>query len=76
MVTVRRDDIRASDLPPRVTAESVAAREAILVHPRREPDFDVEIRRLEVALLSTALRRTDGSKAAGSRGCLIWITSG
>jgi transcriptional regulator with GAF, ATPase, and Fis domain len=65
-VTVRRDDIRASDLPLRVTAESVAAQEAILV-PEEGTDFDVEIRRLEIALLSTALRRTDGSKAAAAR---------
>jgi transcriptional regulator with GAF, ATPase, and Fis domain len=53
-------------LPPRVTAESVAAQEAILV-PVEGTDFDVEIRRLEVALLSTALRRTNGSKAAAAR---------
>ena len=66
VVTVRRDDIRASDLPLRVTAESVAAQEAILV-PEEGTDFDVEIRRLEIALLSTALRRTDGSKAAAAR---------
>jgi DNA-binding NtrC family response regulator len=66
VVTIRRDDIWASDLPPRVTAESVAAQEAILV-PAEGTDFDVEIRRLEVALLSTALRRTDGSKAAAAR---------
>jgi DNA-binding NtrC family response regulator len=66
VVTVRRDDIRASDLPPRVRAESVAAQEAILV-PAEGTDFDVEIRRLETALLSTALRRTEGSKAAAAR---------
>jgi len=66
VVTVRRDDIRASDLPLRVTAESVAAQEAILV-PEEGTDFDVEIRRLEIALLSTALRRTNGSKAAAAR---------
>lgn len=53
-------------MPLRVTAESVAAQEAILV-PEEGTDFDVEIRRLEIALLSTALRRTDGSKAAAAR---------
>jgi DNA-binding NtrC family response regulator len=66
VVTVRRDEILASDLPPRVMAQSVAAQEAILV-PAEGTDFDGEIRRLEVALLTTALRRTAGSKAAAAR---------
>src|SRR5450631_2818994 len=66
VVSTRRDEIRARDLPPRVLAESVAAQEAILV-PAEGTDFDMEIRRLEVALLTTALRRTGGSKAAAAR---------
>ena len=66
VVTVRRDVIGAADLPPRVLRESITAQEAILV-PAEGTDFDGEIGRLEVALLTTALRRTDGSKAAAAR---------
>jgi DNA-binding NtrC family response regulator len=66
VVTVRRDEIGASDLPSRVVAQSVAAQEAILV-PEEGTDFDAEVQRLEIALLSTALRRTGGHKAAASR---------
>lgn len=66
VVTVRGDVIDAKDLPPRVVRESVAAQEAILV-PAEGTDFDSEICRLEIALLTTALRRTGGSKAAAAR---------
>jgi DNA-binding NtrC family response regulator len=66
VVTVRRDVIGASDLPSRVVAQSVAAQEAILV-PEDGTDFDEEVRRLEIALLGTALRRTGGHKAAAAR---------
>jgi transcriptional regulator with GAF, ATPase, and Fis domain len=44
----------------------VAAQEAILL-PAEGTDFDEEIRRLELALLTTALRRTQGSKSAAAR---------
>ena len=66
VVTVRRDVIGASDLPSRVVAQSVAAQEAILL-PDEGTDFDAELRRLEMVLLTTALRRTGGHKAAASR---------
>lgn len=66
VVTVRGDEIGMSDLPPRVRAQSVAAQEAILL-PAEGTDFDEEIRRLEMALLTTALRRADGSKTAAAR---------
>jgi len=66
VVTVRRDEIGVSDLPPRVRAESVAAQEAILL-PVEGTDFDEEIQRLEIALLTTALRRAGGSKTAAAR---------
>lgn len=66
VVTVRRDEINASDLPSRVVAQSVAAQEAILV-PEDGTDFDAEVQRLEIALLTTALRRTGGHKAAAAR---------
>ncbi|HEY3705393.1 MAG TPA: sigma-54 dependent transcriptional regulator [Terracidiphilus sp.] len=66
LVTVRREEIVANDLPSRVLAQSIAAHEAILV-PKEGTDFDGEIRSLEVALLTTALNRTGGSKAAAAR---------
>jgi DNA-binding NtrC family response regulator len=66
VVTVRGDEIGMHHLPPRVRAESVAAQEAILL-PEEGTDFDEEIHRLELALLTTALRRTSGSKTAAAR---------
>ena len=66
VVTTRRDEIDAGDLPPRVLAQSVAAQEAILL-PAEGADFDEQIRQFEVALLTTALRRVHGSKTAAAR---------
>ena len=66
IVTTRRDEIDASDLPPRVLAQSIAAQEAILL-PEDGTDFDQQIRQFETALLSTALRRTKGGKTAAAR---------
>ena len=66
VVTVRREEIGANDLPSRVVAQSMAAQEAILL-PEEGTDFDTQVQRLEVALLTTALRRTGGHKAAASR---------
>ncbi len=66
VVTVRGDEIGVNHLPPRVLAQSIAAQEAILL-PAEGADFDEEIHRLEVALLTTALSRTGGSKAAAAR---------
>jgi DNA-binding NtrC family response regulator len=66
VVTVRRDEIGTSDLPPRVVEQSVAAQEAILL-PHDGADFDAQVRQVEVAMLSAALRRTEGSKTAGAR---------
>jgi DNA-binding NtrC family response regulator len=66
VVTVRRDEVGASDLPSRVVAQSMAAQEAILL-PEEGTDFDAQVQQLEVALLTTALRRTGGHKAAASK---------
>jgi transcriptional regulator with PAS, ATPase and Fis domain len=66
VVTVRADEIGVNNLPPRVLAQSMAAQEALLL-PAEGADFDEEIRRLELALLTTALNRTGGSKAAAAR---------
>ena len=66
VVTVRRDEIGTNDLPPRVVEQSVAAQEAILL-PHDGADFDAQIRQVEVAMLSAALRRAQGSKTVGAR---------
>jgi DNA-binding NtrC family response regulator len=66
VVTVRHDEIGPQDLPARVIESSVAASEAILL-PESGTDFDGQVRQLEVALLTTALRRGQGSKTAAAR---------
>jgi DNA-binding NtrC family response regulator len=65
VVTTRHEEIDASDLPARVLAESVAAQETILL-PEGGTDFDGEIRQLEIALLTTALARSQGSKTVAA----------
>jgi DNA-binding NtrC family response regulator len=66
VVTVRRDEVGANDLPSRVVAQSMAAQEAILL-PEEGIDLDGQVQRLEVALITTALRRTGGHKAAAAQ---------
>ena len=66
VVTVRGDEIGVSHLPQRVLTQSIAVQEAILL-PAEGANFDEEIQRHEVALLSTALGRCGGSKAAAAR---------
>jgi len=66
VITVRGEEIRASSLPASLLAHSYAAQEKILV-PEGGTDFDGEVERLEVALLTTALRRSQGGKAAAAR---------
>ncbi len=66
VITVRGEEIRASNLPPRLLAHSATAQEAVLL-PEAGADFDSEIERLEIALLTAALRRVQGSKAAAAR---------
>ena len=66
VITVRGQEIRASNLPPGLLAHSYAAQEKILI-PEGGTQFDEEVERLEVALLTTALRRSQGGKAAGAR---------
>jgi DNA-binding NtrC family response regulator len=66
VITVRGDEIRANHLPPRLLAHNAAVREAALL-PEGGVDLDAEVQQLEVALLSAALRRTQGSKAAAAR---------
>lgn len=66
VITTRGDEIGPGDLPARVLERSLAASEAILL-PEGGTDFDGQVRQLELALLSTALRRGDGSKTAAAR---------
>jgi DNA-binding NtrC family response regulator len=66
VITVRGDEIHAQNLPPRLVASSLVAQEAVLL-PQEGTDFDAEIQRVEKALLTAALRRTAGSKAAAAR---------
>jgi DNA-binding NtrC family response regulator len=66
VITVRGEEIRANHLPQRLLAQSVAVQEAVLL-PEEGTDFDEEIERLETALLTAALNRTGGSKAAAAR---------
>ncbi len=66
VITVRGDEIRASHLPPKLLARNLAANEAVLL-PESGTDFDAEIQQMEIALLTAALRRAEGSKAAAAR---------
>jgi DNA-binding NtrC family response regulator len=66
IVTTRHQEIVPADLPPRVVEQSLVASEAILL-PEGGTDFDGQVRQLEVALLTTALRRGKGSKTAAAR---------
>src|SRR5271170_5227504 len=66
VITVRGEEVRAQNLPPRLVATSIAAQEAVML-PQEGTDFDAEIQRVEKMLLTAALRRTEGSKAAAAR---------
>jgi DNA-binding NtrC family response regulator len=66
IITTRHQEIGPADLPSRVVEQSVAASEAILL-PDGGTDFDGQVRQLEIALLTTALRRGEGSKTAAAR---------
>jgi DNA-binding NtrC family response regulator len=66
IITTRHEEIGPADLPSRVLEQSVAVQEAILL-PEGGTDFDGQVRQLEIALLTTALRRGQGSKTAAAR---------
>src|SRR5580658_7465554 len=66
VITVRGEEVRAGNLPPRLLAQSSALQQAALL-PEGGVDFDAEIQRLEVSLLNAALRRSSGGKAAAAR---------
>ena len=66
IITTRHEEIGPADLPSRMVEHSLTASEAILL-PEGGTDFDGQVRQLEVALLTTALRRGQGSKTAAAR---------
>jgi DNA-binding NtrC family response regulator len=66
VITVRDEEIHATDLPSGILATNLAASEAALL-PEAGADFDHEIQQMEIALLTAALRRAQGSKVAAAR---------
>ena len=66
VITVRGEEIKASHLPSNLLAQSYAAQEKILI-PEAGTDFDEEVQRLKVALLTTAISRSGGGKASAAR---------
>ena len=58
------DTIRVNDLPQPLLQQTAAGQERILI-PEEGVDFDVEIMQIEMAYLSTALRRA-GTKTAAA----------
>jgi DNA-binding NtrC family response regulator len=59
------DTIRVSDLPEPLLQQSSAGREKILI-PDSGVDFDDEMEQIEIAYLTTALRRAGGKTAAAA----------
>ncbi|MGC2614593.1 MAG: sigma-54 dependent transcriptional regulator [Terracidiphilus sp.] len=66
IITTRHQEIGPADLPFRMLEQSLVASEAILL-PDGGTDFDDQVRQLEIALLTTALHRGQGSKTAAAR---------
>ncbi len=57
--------IAAHHLPQQLLYSSTASQEAILIPPGGV-DFDAEMKRIEIAYLNAALRRTSGKKSAAA----------
>jgi DNA-binding NtrC family response regulator len=66
VITVRGNEIQSTHLPSSLLVTNLAASEAALL-PESGADFDAEIQQMEIALLTTALRRTQNNKAAAAR---------
>ena len=64
VITVRGEEIRAQNLPPRLVASSLAAQEAVLL-PQEGTDFDAEIQRVERALLNGGASPDGGEQGCG-----------
>ena len=58
--------IKVQHLPQRLLYNSAASQESMLI-PEGGVDFDEEIAKIEVAYLSAALRRSEGSKIGAAR---------
>ena len=58
--------IKVNHLPQRILYNSTASQESLLI-PEGGVNFDQEIARIEVAYLTAALRRSEGSKIAAAR---------
>jgi DNA-binding NtrC family response regulator len=58
--------IKVQHLPQRLLYNSTASQESMLI-PEGGVDFDEEIAKIEVAYLTAALRRSDGSKIGAAR---------
>jgi DNA-binding NtrC family response regulator len=58
--------IKVQHLPQRLLYDSAASQESMLI-PEGGVDFDEEIAKIEVAYLTAALRRSDGSKIGAAR---------
>ncbi|MFP5233722.1 MAG: sigma 54-interacting transcriptional regulator [Acidobacteriota bacterium] len=66
VITVGGDEIQSTHLPSQLLVNHLAASEAVLL-PDSGTDFDAAVRQMEIALLTAALRRTHGNKAAAAR---------
>ncbi len=64
VITVRGEEIRAQNLPPRLVASSLAAQEAVLL-PQEGTDYDAEIQRVERALLNGGASADGGEQGCG-----------
>jgi DNA-binding NtrC family response regulator len=58
--------IKVNHLPQRLLYNNTASQESLLI-PEEGVNFDQEIARIEVAYLTAALRRSEGSKVAAAR---------
>lgn len=66
VITVSGEEIRSNHLPANLLAHSVTAQEKVLL-PDEGVRLDDELQRFEIALLTAALNRTSGNKAAAAR---------
>ena len=65
VLMVEAETIRVSDLPEPLLQQSSAGREKILI-PDGGVDFDEQMQEIEIAYLTTALRRASGKTAAAA----------
>ena len=66
VLTVDGPTVKVQHLPQRLIYNATTSQESILI-PEAGVNFDEEIARIEVAYITAALRRCEGSKAAAAR---------